>query len=71
MGWIEEGLWGLAQKTGDNYLIAVDALMPGYKEDFERNAQELSESVERAWNDLWETTNWSDEQLGELQFISP
>lgn len=51
--WIEEGVWGLAMRTTDNYLIAVDALMPGYREDFWRNAEELSNAIDDAWTSTW------------------
>lgn len=60
MGWIDEGLWGLGAKTLDNYLVAVDALAPGYREDFYRNATELEQRVDLALVDLVEsvmTTN--------------
>lgn len=66
MGWIEEGMWGIAQKTTDNYLIAVDAVMPGYREDFNRNAAELSERVSEAWDDTWEGLDkWDNETIEE------
>jgi hypothetical protein len=64
MGFIEEGLWGLAQKTVDNYLVAVDAVMPGYREDFQRNARELSEAVDRAWDETWGALEqWNNSQI--------
>ncbi len=68
MGWIEEGMWGLAQKTTDNYLIAVDALMPGYREDFNRNAAELGASVSKAWDDTWGSLPSMDLSTIEEQF---
>lgn len=58
MGFIEEGLYGLAYKTVDNYLVAVDAYMPGYREDFHRNARELSDSVERTLAPLFAPVNY-------------
>jgi len=64
MGYIEEGLWGLAQQTMNNYLIAVDSIMPGYKEDFERNAQELATDVEEAFDSTWgAVTEWTTDQI--------
>ena len=64
MGFIEQGMWGLAQKTMDNYLIAVDAVAPGYREDFNRNAEELSKQVSRAWDDTWEgLREWNTETI--------
>jgi len=64
MGYIEEGMWGLATQTTNNYLIAVDAVMPGYKEDFNRNAAELSAEVDLAWNDTWESlSSWTTDQI--------
>ena len=54
MGWIDEGIWGLAEKTLDNYLIAADVLAPGYREDFYRNATELEERVDLALINLVE-----------------
>jgi hypothetical protein len=66
MGWIEEGMWGLAQSTTDNYLVAVDAVLPGYSEDFYRNAEELSDSVSQAWDDTWEgLSSWDTETIEE------
>lgn len=67
MAWIEEGMWGAARKTVDNYLIAADALMPGYREDFWRAAEELSEAVDRAWEETWERANSPEtwQQVGE------
>lgn len=65
-GWIEEGIWGLAQKTTDNYLIAVDALAPGYRDDFWRSAQEISERVDEAWDTTWETlSSWDAETIAD------
>lgn len=55
-GYIEEGLWGLAEKTLDNYLIAAEAFMPGYREDFYRNAEELTDTVEQTMTEWWENT---------------
>lgn len=57
---IEEGAWGLAKRTTDNYLIAVDALMPGYKEDFYRNAEELSNRISQAWDDTWGAVDFQE-----------
>lgn len=53
-GFIEEGLWGLAQKTLDNYLIAADAIAPGYRDDFYANAEELTNQVEDTMSEWWE-----------------
>jgi hypothetical protein len=41
-GYIDEGIWGLANKTLDNYLIAADTVLPGYREDFYANADRLT-----------------------------
>lgn len=73
MGWIEEGMWGLAQQTTDNYLIAVDAVMPGYREHFHRNAAELSERVSTAWDETWENlSSWDTETIAdEIGFFAP
>lgn len=54
MGYVEEGIWGAAEATLDNYLIAADVLMPGYREDFYRNAEELQQKVEGALVDTIE-----------------
>lgn len=54
MGYVEEGIWGLAQSTLDNYLIAADVLLPGYREDFYRNAQEQQQRVEQGLVDVIE-----------------
>lgn len=53
-GFIEEGLWSLAQKTLDNYLVAADAILPGYSEDFYGNAEELTGQVETVMEEWWE-----------------
>lgn len=53
-GYIEEGLWGLAQKTLDSYLVAADAIAPGYRDDFYRNAEEIGTAVEDAMSEWWE-----------------
>lgn len=67
MGWIEEGMWGLAQQTVNNYLIAVDSLLPGYKQDFERNAAELSAEVDLAWEDTWaQVTEWTTDRIEDV-----
>jgi hypothetical protein len=64
MGWIEEGLWGLAAKTLDNYLVAVDAVLPGYSEDFKRSAEELGDAVDQVWESTWEPLNaWDNENI--------
>ncbi len=64
MGWIEEGMWGLARKTTDNYLIAVDALMPGYRDDFKRNAEELYNAWQIANMDTWGgLADWTQEEI--------
>jgi len=53
-GYIEEGMWGLAEKLVDNYLVAADALLPGYREDFYRNAEEIGNQVEDVMGEWWE-----------------
>lgn len=53
-GYIEEGLWGLAQNTLDNYLIAAEAFLPDYSEDFYRNAEELGTAIEDGMDNYWE-----------------
>lgn len=64
MAWIEEGMWGLAWKTLDAYLIAADAVAPGYREDFERNAQELSEAVDATWQETWGSIDeWDNDTI--------
>lgn len=64
MGFIEEGLWGAARATLNNYLIAADALLPGIKEDFERNAAELQARVDEAWDTTWGSIeDWSNDQI--------
>ncbi len=66
MGWIEEGIWGVAKKTVDNYLIAADALMPGYREAFWEQARKLSEKVDQAWDQTWEgLRRWDTETIME------
>lgn len=45
-GYIEEGIWGLAEKTLDNYLTAVDAFLPGYSEDFYASGEALNAALE-------------------------
>jgi hypothetical protein len=70
-GFIEEGMWGLAQKTLDNYLIAAEAFMPGYTEDFKRNAQELADSVDETMTEWWEDTidvSQESEQLWNIYY---
>lgn len=47
-GYIEEGLWGVATNTLDNYLIALDALWPGYREAYYENAERLTTDLEDA-----------------------
>jgi len=54
MGYLDEGIWGLAQRTLDNYLIAADALAPGYRDDFYRNAEEQSEALQLGLTDAIE-----------------
>lgn len=53
MGFIEEGQWGMAKAVLDNYLVAADALWPGSRADFERNAEELSNKIDAAWDETW------------------
>jgi hypothetical protein len=71
-GFIEEGLWGLARYTMNNYLIAADALAPGYREDFLRNAEDLYNRVQNAWNTTWERImRWDNAALEDLGLIAP
>lgn len=57
--YIEEGLFGVANATLENYLIAVEAFLPGYSEDFRRNATELREAVQLELADAME---WAFDQ---------
>jgi hypothetical protein len=71
--WIEEGLWGLAKKTVDNYLIAADAILPGYREDFWRNASELVRRVDEVWDQTWEgIKSWDSKEIEDsIGFFAP
>jgi len=55
IGYLEEGLWRLAQATVDNYLVAADVLMPDYSFDFKRTANEYGEAIDKAMIDIVET----------------
>jgi hypothetical protein len=66
-GYIEEGVWGLAQKTLDNYLTAVDAFLPGYSEDFYANARQLNEQLELWLADKFEQVFQSAEEDAQWQ----
>ena len=66
MGWITEGMFGLARATTDNYLIAVDAVLPGYRDDYNRTAAELDAAVEKAWDQTWENLGeWDTETIAD------
>ncbi len=71
MAWIDEGLWGVASKTVDNYLIAADALLPGYADDFRANAQELYDDVQLAITDTIEAHANFWDYLVDDNYIDP
>lgn len=54
MGYIEDGLWTLAKKTLDNYLIAADALMPGIRESYWEQLSAYGEAIDDRWAELYE-----------------
>lgn len=56
MGVIEESVWGIAKWAAKGYGEIIDLFLPGYSEDFARNAAELDRSVSRGWDITWEFT---------------
>lgn len=70
MGWIEEGMWGVARKTTDNYLIAVDALAPGYRDSFWTAADELSQAIDNAWEQSWGSIDWDNASIEEAGLLN-
>jgi hypothetical protein len=64
MGYIEEGMWGIAQQTLNNYLIAAESVMPGYKLAFEERAATMSKQVDEAFDSTWgAVTEWTTDQI--------
>lgn len=53
MGYIEEGMWGLIEETSENYLLAADALFPGYAEWARETDRAISEAIQKAWDETW------------------
>jgi len=51
-GFIEDGLWTLGTTTVDNYLVALDALMPGYRDSFHTVANEYKDMIVDALEEI-------------------
>jgi len=54
MGYIEDGLWTAGKKTLDNYLIAADAFMPGFRETYWEHLSAYGEAIDDRWKELYE-----------------
>ena len=59
-GWIDEGLWGATKATAENYLLATDALFPGYAKWARETDDEINRAVEQAWDDTWGSADMGD-----------
>ena len=55
---IEEGVWSLVAKTRDNYLIGVDAFIPGYGDDFRRQVKLMNDGIGDELIGVFETAKW-------------
>jgi hypothetical protein len=53
MAYIDEGLWGLTEKTAENYLLSADALFPGYAAWAAETDAAIAAAIERAWDETW------------------
>jgi hypothetical protein len=60
MGFIEEMQWGLAKATVDNYLIATDALLPGYRDSFYETAERYGDWIDKNVFDPITTVDWDE-----------
>ena len=66
MGYIDEGMWGFAQSTADNYNLAIEALYPGYTEERNRIGANIDAAIERSWDETWGSLDeWDNEQISE------
>lgn len=64
MGYIENGLWDLLGRGLDGYLIAADALMPGFRDDYYNSWEEWQLRIDDAWDATFENI----EQWGTQSF---
>ena len=66
MAYVDEGLWGLTKATAENYLLATDALFPGYAQFAKETDQRINDAVAEAWDSTWGALDeWDNEQIGE------
>lgn len=68
MGWVEDGLWTAGKKSLDNYLIAADVFMPGFREIYWEHLTAYGEAVDDRWAELYDgavmfTTNTIEQLL--------
>lgn len=54
MGYIEDGLWTAGKKTLDNYLIAADTFMPGFREAYWEQLDLYGQAIDDRWTELYE-----------------
>lgn len=60
MGYLENGLWDLAERGLDGYLIAADALMPGFRDDYYNSWADWQLAIDDAWAATFDTIDeWS------------
>lgn len=53
MAYIDEGMWGVIKKTQENYLLAADALFPGYAQWAAETDAAIAEAIQGAWDETW------------------
>lgn len=66
MGYIEGGIWDLASRTIDNYVVAADALLPGFRDDYYASWAEWQQAIDDAWDATFENI----EQWGTQSFTN-
>lgn len=68
--YIDEGLWGLTKQTAGNYLLATDALFPGYAQWAKETDQQISEAITEAWDSTWGAIDWDTASIEEAGLLN-